>query len=168
MLVPGRGDLWARVVVAGEGPGATEDRTGEPFVGPAGQLLTGFLAEAGLLREDCWITNVVKYRCTDSRGNDRRPSFEEARAGARYLKRELEIIHPLLVILCGRVPYQAVRPGASIVQDRGRSFTTTVPNRIYLPVLHPSACLQGPSEWMAATRQDFRGIGKLGLTLTEA
>ena len=155
MLVPGRGDLWAQVAVVGEGPGEVEDRTGEPWVGPAGQLLTAFLAEAGLLRESCWLTNLVKYRCTDSRGQDRRPSFEECRAGTRYLRRELAIVEPLLVILCGRAPYQAVRPGASIVQDRGESFAS---GRIYLPVLHPSACLRGPAEWMAATRLDFRKV----------
>ena len=66
-MVPGEGNPAARVMFVGEAPGATEDELGRPFVGRAGKLLGELLAEAGLVREDVWITNVVKARPPSNR-----------------------------------------------------------------------------------------------------
>jgi DNA polymerase len=164
MLVPGAGNILAPVAVVGEGPGSTEDLSGLPFSGPSGHYLDILLAEAGFVRDEVWVTNLIKYRCTDSRGMDRRPSFEECRAGRRYLARELDIVSPLLVILCGRSAYHAVHPGGSVVKDRGTTLTMNA-GRTYLVTLHPAAVLRGPSEWDVLTRTDYRMVPEL-LTTT--
>lgn len=163
MLVPGTGSLQPQVVVVGEGPGDVEDRCGVPFVGPAGQLLDRYLALAGLDRQQIWITNVLKYRGCTPDGRDRRPTFYEEKAGRKYLAHELSILKPKLVILCGRVAYNAVCPGESIVKDRGTEFTLTTspPGRWYFPVMHPAAVLRGPGEWDTLTRGDWKRVPSL-------
>jgi DNA polymerase len=160
MLVPGCGNLEARIAIVGEAPGEHEDRSGVPWVGPAGALLSQFMEDAGLTRENCWMTNVVKYRPVDADGNNRRPSPQEAYSGRLYLKRELAVIGPELVVLCGRVAYNSVRPGRSVVRDRGSTFATSS-GRTYLVTLHPSACLQGPDEWTVLSRGDWRMVPRL-------
>lgn len=160
MLVPGSGNLEAAVAVVGEAPGEVEDRTGCPFVGPAGQLLDEFLSLAGLHRDECWITNVIKYMPLGPDGRIRAPKFGEHRVGRFYLRRELAIIGPRLVILCGSNAYRAVRSGRSISREHGQAFRFKG-TRIYYPVLHPSACLRVPEKWMEPTGADFCRIPAL-------
>jgi len=96
--VPGEGPLDADVMVVGEAPGKKEDETGRPFVGPAGRLLDRLLGLAGLRREEVYITNVVKCRPPGNR--DPRP--EEVEACLPYLRRQIRLIRPGLVIAVGR------------------------------------------------------------------
>ena len=84
-MVPGEGNPAARVMFVGEAPGATEDELGRPFVGRAGKLLGELLAEAGLVREDVWITNVVKARPPKNRD----PKAPEVAHCMPWLEREL-------------------------------------------------------------------------------
>jgi DNA polymerase len=161
MLVPGTGNVAATIAIVGEGPGEEEDRTGLPFVGPAGKLLDELLGLAGLARETVWLTNVIKYRATDSNGRNRKPTHSERSAGAYYLRRELVIVDPRLVVLCGGTPLQVVQPGARIVRSRGIPFQAQASARTYFPVLHPAACLRGPEEWLIWTRSDFKRIPEL-------
>lgn len=100
----GAGDLRARWLLVGEGPGRNEDQQGEPFVGPAGKLLDNMLHAIELRRgENTYIVNVVKCRPTDSSGNDRAPSAEEAAACRPYLDRQIALLQPTTVIALGKV-----------------------------------------------------------------
>ena len=92
--VPGEGDPDTEVVFVGEGPGFNEDREGRPFIGRAGDLLVKLLASIGWRREDVFITNVVKCRPPDNRD----PQPDEIAACAPYLRRQLEVLDPAVVV----------------------------------------------------------------------
>ena len=103
-VVCGVGNPAAQLVLVGEGPGETEDRQGEPFVGRAGELLTKMLAAIGLRREDVFITNTIKCRATSSesgRTANRAPSPEEMANCREYLDRELAIVKPRIILALG-------------------------------------------------------------------
>jgi DNA polymerase len=93
----GEGSLMARLVFIGEGPGEEEDRTGRPFVGRAGELLTRMIGAMGLRRQDVYICNVVKCRPPGNRA----PTVEEAIACRSYLVRQLQIIAPAVIVTLG-------------------------------------------------------------------
>src|SRR5689334_13472241 len=97
-LVFGDGNAEAEVVFIGEAPGKNEDLQGLPFVGAAGKFLNEMLASIGLKREDVYITNIVKYRPP----NNRDPLPDEKAAFLPYLRAQLSIIKPKLVVLLGR------------------------------------------------------------------
>ncbi|MDR2607209.1 MAG: uracil-DNA glycosylase [Treponema sp.] len=98
--VPGEGSEHPLVLVLGEGPGAEEDATGRPFVGPAGQLLDRMLASICLFREkNCFIANTVKCRPPGNRD----PEFQEIRACAPFLIRQIEVLKPRLILAVGKV-----------------------------------------------------------------
>ncbi|USO00420.1 MAG: uracil-DNA glycosylase [Phycisphaeraceae bacterium] len=97
-IVFGEGDPCARLMFIGEAPGAEEDRTGRPFVGPAGQLLDKMIAAMGLGREDVYIANVLKTRPP----NNATPTTEEARLCAPYLFEQIRIISPEAIVTLGR------------------------------------------------------------------
>jgi uracil-DNA glycosylase len=90
-IVPGDGPRDPQAVFVGEGPGSTEVQTLIPFTGRAGQRLNTFLEEAGLSRDSCWMTNVLKRRAVGDDGRDRPPSAEESAASLLYLWRELDL-----------------------------------------------------------------------------
>ncbi|MBP9837117.1 MAG: uracil-DNA glycosylase, partial [Proteobacteria bacterium] len=93
-VVFGVGNIKAKLVFVGEGPGADEDKTGEPFVGRAGQLLTAAITKGmGLTREDVYIANVVKCRPPENRA----PLPDETAACTPYLYRQLELISPQVI-----------------------------------------------------------------------
>jgi len=95
--VPGEGNISARIMFVGEGPGADEDAQARPFVGRAGQLLDKIIAACGLKREDVWIGNILKCRPPDNR--DPRP--EEIIACIPYLQRQIELINPEIIVALG-------------------------------------------------------------------
>ena len=95
----GNGDPQAKLMLIGEGPGADEDRTGKVFVGRAGQLLTKMLQAIKLSRDEVYIANIVKCRPPDNRN----PLPEEKQACLPYLKEEISIIQPKILLLLGRV-----------------------------------------------------------------
>lgn len=119
--VLGVGDEKASWLFIGEGPGAEEDVRGEPFVGPAGKLLDAMLAAIDLRRgEDVYIANAVKCRPP---GN-RTPEAAEMAVCAPYLKRQIALIQPRLIVLLGRVAVQAVLgEEGSLASLRGKTFT---------------------------------------------
>ena len=96
-VVFGEGNPNARLMFIGEGPGADEDRLGRPFVGKAGQLLDKMIAAMKLSREEVFIANVVKCRPP----NNRVPSSDEATACIGYLKRQIELVKPEVIVLLG-------------------------------------------------------------------
>jgi len=126
----------------GEGPGAEEDARGEPFVGPAGKLLDSMLAAIDLNRsEDVYITNAVKCRPP---GN-RTPEATEMSACAPYLKRQIALIQPKLIILLGRAAVHAVLgEEGSLASMRGKTLAYRAGERT-IPVLvtyHPAYLLR--------------------------
>jgi len=113
--VPGEGDPDTEVIFVGEGPGQSEDRLGRPFVGAAGNLLEELLALVGWKREAVFITNVVKCRPPGNRD----PEPDEMAACRPYLRRQLEVLDPALVVTLGRFSLQTFMPGDSISRVHG-------------------------------------------------
>jgi len=143
--VPGEGRGDASIVVVGEGPGREEDATGRPFVGRAGRLLDELLGHAGLRRDDVYITNVIKDRAaTDaSPPRDRPPAPAEVAACLPWLREQLAVIRPRIVVTLGRHSLEALLPGARIADVHGhpqRLGRTTL-----LPLYHPSYALHNPA-----------------------
>jgi uracil-DNA glycosylase len=107
-FVPGVGNPEADVVFVGEAPGATEHRTGRPFVGAAGKVLDELLKSVHLTREEVYITNAVHWRPVTGQGKNRTPDPEEVQACRKYLLSEVRIISPNLLVTLGKVPLSAV------------------------------------------------------------
>lgn len=143
-LVFGEGDPHPRLVVVGEAPGATEERLGRPFVGPAGQLLDRLLHQAGLDRTHMWITNVLKVRpiiAQGSRMQNRAPRKSEIALWQPLLKTELDILRPAAVLGLGAVAGRTlVGPEFQLSRQRGRWFDT--PYGPSLITFHPSYLLK--------------------------
>lgn len=138
--VPGEGRADARIMFIGEGPGLQEDRQGRPFVGPAGQLLTELLAQAGLQRDDVFITNIVKCRPPDNR----EPQPDEIAACRDYLDAQIAVVNPRIICTLGRPALQTlVDPSASIGREHGKA--RQVGGMLFVPLYHPAAALHQQS-----------------------
>jgi DNA polymerase len=138
-LVPGEGSATADVVIVGEAPGASEDKQGRPFVGRAGRLLDELLAEAGLEREDVFITNVVKARPPGNRD----PRADEVAHHRPWLEAQLEVIRPRLVVPLGRHALKHFAPDAKIGESHGHVLERD--GRTLFPMYHPAAALHNQS-----------------------
>lgn len=162
--VPGEGDPDTEVVFVGEGPGFNDDREGRPFVGRAGGLLVRLLAAIGWTREDVFITNVVKCRPPDNRD----PQPDEIAACATYLRRQLAVLDPAVVVTLGRYSMGTFMPGARIGQVHG----TTVPadpetgarDALVFAMYHPAAALRSP----AVERDSFEDVTRVPGVLLRA
>lgn len=143
--VPGEGDPETEVVFVGEGPGFNEDRGGRPFIGRAGDLLVKLLASIGWRREEVFITNIVKCRPPDNRD----PQPDEIAACAPYLRRQLEILDPAVVVTLGRHSMARFMPGARISQAHGTvrpvDPTTGARDASVFAMYHPAAALRTPA-----------------------
>jgi uracil-DNA glycosylase family 4 len=149
--VPGEGNPISDVLLVGEGPGAREDATGRPFVGPAGQLLSELLGTLGWAREDVFIANVVKCRPPGNR--DPEPAEIEACSG--YLDRQEGALDPAVIVTLGRHSLQRYLPGARISSVHGQLRRSG--SRFVFPMYHPAAALHQASlrETLFA---DIRGL----------
>ncbi len=141
--VPGEGNPHARLMFIGEAPGADEDVQGRPFVGRAGQLLTKMIAAMGLKREDVFITNVIKSRPPDNRD----PKEEEINNCWPYLKRQLELIRPEVIVALGsHATRTLLKTDRGIGQLRGRfhefRFSEDCPPAKLMPTYHPAYLLR--------------------------
>jgi len=136
-MVPGEGSPTAQVMLVGEAPGASEDELGRPFVGRAGRLLDELLAEAGLARDDVYITNVVKARPPGNRD----PRAGEVLHWMPWLEAELALIRPRVVVPLGRHALAHFAGGARISEVHGRELTER--GRTLFPLYHPAAGLRG-------------------------
>lgn len=152
--VPGEGSCYAKVMIIGEAPGKEEDAQGRPFVGRAGQLLTKLLSEIGLSRNEVYITNVVKCRPPENR----QPLQEEAIACNPFLKRQIELISPKVVLLLGATASKYVIGEDKITKIRGRIFE--IDGTIFLPTLHPAAVLRNESQ-LPLIREDFEKLREI-------
>jgi DNA polymerase len=134
-LVPGEGDAQAGVVMVGEAPGAGEDRSGRPFVGPAGKLLDQLLEAAGLRREDVFITNVVKARPPGNRD----PRTDEVAHHLPWLEAQLDVVRPRVIVPLGRHALAHFAPELKISEAHGRVVERD--GRTLFPMYHPAAAL---------------------------
>ena len=135
-IVPGEGNPSAEVMLVGEAPGASEDKQGRPFVGRAGKLLDQLLAEAGLAREDVYITNVVKARPPGNRD----PKALEVAHHIPWLEQQLALVKPSVVIPLGRHALAHFAPGQKITAVHGTLIVER--ERRLVPWLHPAAALR--------------------------
>lgn len=162
--VPGEGDPETEVVFVGEGPGFNEDRQGRPFVGRAGELLVRLLATLGWRREEVYITNVVKCRPPDNRD----PEPAEIAACAPYLRRQLEVLDPALVVTLGRHSMARFMPGARIGAAHGTmapmEASTGVTDALVYALYHPAAALRSTE----VERQSFADVAGIPTALLEA
>lgn len=115
-VVVGEGDPHARVMLVGESPGEQEDLLGRPFVGPAGQLLDRMLASIDLRRDKVYLTNVVKCRPPQNR----EPHAGEQQACLHYLRYQVRLVRPKIIVCLGRVAAQAlIDPKLRITKEHG-------------------------------------------------
>ena len=138
-IVPGEGPEDAEIMFIGEAPGWHEDQQGRPFVGPAGKYLDELLASINLKREQVYIANVIKCR---PQGN-RDPLPTEILNCRQWLERQIESIHPKMVVTLGRYSMALFFPGKSISKIHGTALKQD--GIIYYAMYHPAAALHQQS-----------------------
>lgn len=134
--VPGEGPTHAEIMFIGEGPGASEDKQGRPFVGASGRFLDQLLEQAGVTRTDVFITNVVKCRPPGNR--DPLPDEIEI-CTSTYLEHQIEIVNPSIIVTLGRHSMGLFFKGAKITQIHGQM--RKVGDRFVISMFHPAAAL---------------------------
>ena len=147
-VVFGVGQTDAEVLFVGEGPGANEDKQGEPFVGAAGQLLDRMLAAVGLSREhNIYIANIVKCRPPGNR--DPQPEEQEACIG--WLRRQTALLRPKIIVCLGRVAAcRLMDPDFKVTRQHGQFVQK---NGVWMMgTLHPAAILRNPTQKADAFR----------------
>jgi DNA polymerase len=148
--VPGEGNPRARMLLVGEGPGQTEDQTGRPFVGRAGELLADILRAIGLTREEVFICNVVKCRPPQNR----KPLQDEMAACRPYLEAQIGLIRPAVIVAMGATAAEAllgVRQSLASLRSKVHSYRG-IP---LVVTYHPAALLRNP-KWKKPTWDDVR------------
>ena len=160
-IVFGVGDPDAALMFVGEGPGEEEDRTGEPFVGAAGQLLTKMIEAMGFARSDVYICNIVKCRPPENRN----PELDEIAACEPFLKAQVAAVQPRVIVCLGKFAAQTLlHSDAPISKIRG---TLTAYEGIPLmPTFHPAFLLRNPSakrEVWSDLQQVMAALDRLGV-----
>ncbi|MFO7810905.1 MAG: uracil-DNA glycosylase [Candidatus Delongbacteria bacterium] len=154
-VVFGKGSAKERLVIIGEAPGGEEDKTGIPFVGRAGQLLTKMLAAINIERENVYICNVLKCRPP----NNRDPLPEEIRKCSFYLDKQLEFLKPRYILALGRIAAQRLLG----IQTTMKELRGAIHNYKDIPVIvtyHPSALLRN-SKWKYPAWEDLKKLKEL-------
>jgi DNA polymerase len=151
-----RGNPDAELVFVGEGPGAEEDRQGEPFVGPAGQLLDRMIAAMGYARDEVYICNVVKCRPPENRT----PRPEEAIACAKYLAPQVELVAPALIVALGRCAAENL--GVAKPEGPWRGRFGTYKGIAVMPTYHPAYLLRSPEQKRVVWEDLKLALGRLG------
>jgi uracil-DNA glycosylase family 4 len=162
--VPGEGDPSTEVVFIGEGPGQNEDLEGRPFVGRAGGLLVNLLNHIGWTRQDVFITNIVKCRPPGNRD----PEPDEVATCAPYLRRQLEVLDPAVIVTLGRHSMGRFMPGARISQAHGTTGPVDPASGAHdatvFAMYHPAAALRTP----AIERESFEDAARIPTVLIES
>lgn len=157
--VPGVGSADADVLFIGEAPGKNEDMKGEPFVGTAGKFLEEMLASIGMKRDDIYITNVVKYRPPENRD----PTPEEIDDCAEWLREQVSLIDPKVIVTLGRHALNQFFPDMKISEVHGKAFRREIPGigtRIFYVLYHPAAALYNGG-MRDTLKSDFLRIPKI-------
>lgn len=154
-VVFGCGNPNAKVMFIGEGPGENEDLTGQPFVGRAGKLLDKFIEAIGLTREEVFIANMVK--CRPPRNRDPKP--EEVELCLDYLRRQVKLISPKIIVCLGRISAcRLIDPDLKVTKQHGEIFQKG--EYKFMPTFHPAALLRNPNQKPAAF-EDFLKIREM-------
>jgi uracil-DNA glycosylase len=138
-IVPGEGAENAEILFIGEAPGYHEDQLGRPFVGPAGQLLDKMLNSINLKRQQVYIANVIKCRPP----NNREPLPGEIENCRHWLERQIELIHPRMIVTLGRYSMAKFFPGKTISKIHGTGQKQD--GVVYFAMYHPAAALHQQS-----------------------
>ena len=140
-VVPGEGNPDAALMFIGEGPGRDEDLQGRPFVGRSGELLTRMIRGIGLEREQVYICNVVKCRPPQNRT----PEPDEAAACLNYLRAQVGLVRPRVVVLLGKTACRyTLQQEISVTREHGTWFERK--GVWFMPTYHPSALLRDPAK----------------------
>ncbi len=115
--VPGKGNFQSDVIFVGEAPGRNEDENGEPFVGASGKKLSVALENAGITRDEIYITNIIKCRPPENRI----PKTIERDTCKEYLKEEISIIKPKIICILGNTAFNSLLGGSEITKFRGKT-----------------------------------------------
>ena len=145
----GEGPADARVVMVGEQPGDKEDLAGKPFVGPAGGLLDRAIEDAGLIRDDVYISNVVKHFSHVVRGKrriHRKPNAEQVKACAPWLEAELSRIGPEVLVLLGATAAQSILGRSFRVTQQRGEFVESPLAPLVTATIHPSSILRSETD----------------------
>ena len=147
ILVHGEGEIGARVMLVGEAPGEQETLQGRPFVGKAGKNLNEFLELAGLERGELYVTNAVKFRPTKrsaaGRTVNRPPTREEVSLFLPWLRREIELVAPEVIVTLGNVPLRALTGPKAVIGDVHGALQDADGLRLY-PMYHPASLIYNP------------------------
>ena len=148
ILVHGEGEIGARVMLVGEAPGEQATLQGRPFVGKAGKNLDEFLELAGLERSQLYVTNAVKFRPTKrsaaGRTVNRPPTREEVSLFLPWLRREIELVAPEVIVTLGNVPLRALTGPKAVIGDVHGAFQDADGLRLY-PMYHPASLIYNPA-----------------------
>lgn len=141
--VPGCGNHNADIMLVGEAPGEDEMKQGIPFVGRAGKVLDNAIRDAGLSREELYIHNILSCRPL----NNKFPSYKLTQKCIKWIKMEIFLIRPKIIVAVGRVPYECLtnRTNTKITKERGALVSWSLDNvfdTILIPTLHPSYCMR--------------------------
>lgn len=151
-IVFGKGDTNTNLMFVGEAPGEQEDKTGIPFVGKSGQLFDKILAAIDLSRDEIFISNIVKCRPPKNRN----PREEEKQACLPYLRKQVSLIHPKIIVCLGRVAAQTIiKPDLKITREHGVWFEKA--GYYMIATYHPSALLRDASRKPEAW-EDYKKI----------
>ncbi len=136
-IVFGSGNSNAKIMFIGEGPGGDEDRTGEPFVGKAGKLMNMAFDVVGIKRDEVYIANIIKCRPPANRD----PEEDEIKACMDYLRNQVMIVKPKIIVLLGRIALQNILGKEyKITSTRGKWIEKK--EILYMPTWHPAALLR--------------------------
>ena len=145
----GEGPKRAPIMLVGEQPGDYEDVAGKPFVGPAGKILDRALAEAGINRDEVYVTNAVKHFKWEPRGKRRihqKPNSREMAACRPWMEAEMRLVKPKMVICLGSTAGQAFfGPSFRVTRERGKVLSSKLASKVVATV-HPSSLLRQPDE----------------------
>lgn len=151
-VVFGVGDPDARLMLVGEAPGKNEDIRGEPFVGAAGQLLDELMGSIGISREEVYIANVIKCRPPGNRD----PQQDEIDACKGYLREQIRMIHPEVVVTLGNFATKLLVPtDLGITRMRGQAISWWL-GATLIPTFHPAAALRGRPRVKEQMQEDFQ------------
>jgi DNA polymerase len=165
----GEGSARSRIVLVGEQPGDEEDRTGRPFVGPAGRVLDEALEAAGIERKTCYVTNAVKHFKWEPRGRRRihqKPNSREVAACRQWLDAELMVLHPRALVCLGATAAKALLgPKFKVTEQHGTAIESPLAP-IVVATTHPSAVLRMPDararhQAMRTLIDDLRVVARL-------
>jgi DNA polymerase len=137
-----RGNPKANLMVIGDSPSNHDDKTGQPFVGPEGQLLDKMLASINQTEDNTYITTAINWKLP----THKKPSDEELNICIPFLKRHIELVSPAILLLVGSVSLQALTGLTSIMKNRGQWQKITLSDKeiIGLPIYHPTLLVKQP------------------------